>query len=132
MENNLLFVYGILKRGFDADLLKYKAEFKGEAYIEGATLYRIGRGVGLRLGDSNTSAAYGEVFSVPTDRLWQWLDSIESNGLVYTRKVVPVNLFKDADGKGVAQVLDAWVYEHTYPRMVYDRPIEGGVYTYEF
>ena len=126
MNPNVLFVYGILKRGFQLDLEQRGAKFLGEAQLPGAILYRIGHGgVGLRLVEDLNKVAYGEVFEIPhcrPDRYaeWGWLDEIENNGLVYTRKVVPVHFPKsNAD-------LLTWVYEHTYPSARYDRPIESG------
>lgn len=112
MDNTKLFVYGILKKGYELDLANYGAKFLGEAHIEGATLYGIGpyrvgdgliddavqkyHGVGLRLntypwseGDPRNIVAHGELWEVPGS-LWRWLDDIEQNGFCYTRKIVPV------------------------------------------
>lgn len=160
MENNKLFVYGILKRGYELDLTNYGAKFIGEAYIEGATLYGIGprdrwetvrkdgiwqryQGVGLRLntypwseGDPSGVVAHGELWEVPPS-LWRWLDDIEQNGRVYTRKIVPVMLeLKDAPTQGewgavmanakAVTLADAWVYEHCYKDFKYENRIEGG------
>jgi len=131
-----LFVYGILKRNYDLDLRKYNAKFIGKAVLPGAILYGIGplhegpyvggegredfSGVGLRFTEDLTKHAYGEVFEIP-DHLWDWLDSIENNGFSYTRKEVQVEMETWVK-------TEAWVYEHTYPHMVYDSPIESGVF----
>jgi len=145
-----LFVYGILKRNYDLDLRKYDAKFIGKAVLPGAILYGIrplhegpyvggeGRedfsGVGLRFTGDLTKLAYGEVFEIP-DHLWDWLDSIENNGFSYTRKEVQVCISEDLGYEGVAvNMVNAavavwvWVYEHTYPHMVYDSPIQSGVF----
>jgi|SRR6267378_1379330 len=119
-----LFVYGILKRGFVLDLT-HRAEFIGEAVLPGAILYSIGSGVGLRLTEDLNKHAYGEVFKIP-QRLWKWLDGIESNGYNYTRKVVPVDMFEYRDA--AITMMNAWVYEHTAEGMVYNNPIKDGVY----
>lgn len=140
---NKLFVYGILKRGEELDLAEYGATYLGDARIEGATLYGIGRrmyqeshpndgrefhGVGLRLEDPGR-VAYGEIWDIP-DNLWTWLDQIEQNGFCYTRKVVAA--FMDAFPAGAPYDCEAyktvlvWVYEHTYPNYKYDNPIKGG------
>ena len=128
MENNKLFVYGILKKGYELDLATYGVWFIGEARIEGATLYGIHptgqgeySGVGLRLDGLNT--AYGELWEIP-EYLWDWLDMIEQNNRCYTRKMVEVQVM-DKDGAGVTSV-NAWVYEHTYPGFKYEYPIKGG------
>jgi gamma-glutamylcyclotransferase (GGCT)/AIG2-like uncharacterized protein YtfP len=122
MESNLLFVYGILKRGFGADLEEQiDATFISEATIANAQLYGIGGGVGLRF-ETTDSPAIGEVFEIKSDRLWAELDWLESNGFCYTRKVVDVI-------STTLGPLKAWVYEHTFPNMTYDHPLEGNVYT---
>src|SRR5271157_1217215 len=129
MEPNLLFVYGILKRGKSADLTQYGGKFIGVAKLEGAQLYHIGHGVGLRLEPQSNGdyfdlgeivAAHGEVWEIP-DPLWDWLDSIESNGFVYTRKVVTPEVH-DTNGKGGMVLMDAWTYVHTFPGMKYTSP----------
>ena len=141
MDNNKLFVYGILKRGYELDLEGYGAKFISEAYIPGAILYGIGNrwaheghphdgrqwsGVGLALNVGPSSGvAHGELWEIPSN-LWGWLDSIEQNGYCYTRKIVPVHYEID-NGQGEdVLVVNAWVYEYTYPGFNYANPIEGG------
>jgi gamma-glutamylcyclotransferase (GGCT)/AIG2-like uncharacterized protein YtfP len=138
MQNNKLFCYGILKRGYELDLTELGAKFLGEAHIEGATLFGIGRymrrhrgdrefaGVGLKLSrEGEFSTAHGELFEIP-DSLWSYLDDIENNGVYYTRKIVEVQVV-DKDGAGVTPV-DAWVYEHNYNSFIEDQIIKGGVF----
>jgi len=129
MKPNFLFVYGILKRGKSADLSLYGAKFVGEAQLDGAQLYHIGQGVGLRLNQQDNGnyqdlgsivAAHGEVWEIP-DELWNWLDKIERNGFCYTRKIVDVFL----ENVNCDPTLTVWTYEHTYPDFVYDKPVEG-------
>lgn len=132
-----LFVYGILKRGFELDLRDYGCTFVGEAALPGAILYGLGgryeentnpskyHGVGLRFSEDPERVAHGEVFDVP-DFLWHWLDQIENNGFSYTRKVVQAKM-EVAPEDGLHNV-DVWVYEHTFPGMEYVNPIEGGVF----
>lgn len=142
MENNRLFCYGILKRGYELDLTNYgvngsKTKFIGEASIKGATLYGIGHhfgldrdfsGVGLAFKDPD-GVAYGEIFEIPSG-LWNWLDTIEQNGFCYTRKIVqcelvnmPAYAMYDTDAE---RVVNAWVYEYVFPGFDYSHPIEGG------
>jgi len=144
MKPNKLFVYGILKRGYELDLSDHKATFLGDAHIDGAVLYGIGHiwrheshpnegrqyhGVGLKLDVGPLEVAYGELWDIP-NTLWDWLDSIEQNGYVYTRKVVPVKLQEYPAGapydSEVYKTVDAWTYEHCYPDFSYDNKIEGG------
>lgn len=121
---DLLFVYGILKRGFELDL-RGKAQFIDTAELPGAILYRVGSGVGLRFTEDDNRTVYGEVFKIPKG-LWRWLDMIESNGFAYTRRIIDVFVGNPEVPKG--GWIKAWVYEHTYPGMKYDRPIPNGVF----
>lgn len=148
LKNNKLFVYGILKRGYELDLRQYGATFLGEAHINGATLFGIGApyknrkwsGVGLKLDPPNTEhlpmwglgphrVAHGELWEVP-DPLWAWLDGIEQNGFCYTRKITDVSLNEypveaPYDGESYKTV-KAWVYEYSYPGFTYKSPIKEG------
>jgi gamma-glutamylcyclotransferase (GGCT)/AIG2-like uncharacterized protein YtfP len=138
MQPSTLFVYGILKRNFQLDLEQRGAKFLGEAQLPGAILYRIGHGgVGLRLVEDPLKVAYGEVFEIPdgwiehNKTMWNWLDSIENNGLAYTRKVVQVCVtLPEEDGMVGMEMKNVWTYEHTFPGMKYDKPIESGRYEY--
>jgi len=120
MEPNRLFVYGILKRGFELDLGRYGATFIGEAKLPGAQLYGMGVGVGLRMVYDLNQIATGEVWEIPDD-LWTWLDAIERNGINYKRIVEvpwvtakPVHPVFGADDEFVPQLMEAWVYQHIY------------------
>lgn len=121
---NIIFVYGILKRGFDLDLEENGGRFICPATLPGAVLHSIGSGVGLRFSEDPLEVVpWGELFLVPGRNTWRWLDTIESNGFCYTRKVV--NVFPHA----IPQLPPrAWVYEHTFPGFdyTYCPVIEGG------
>lgn len=123
MTDNL-FCYGILKRGFALDLTQHGGKFVSEARIDGARLYAIGGGVGLRFSDCYWHEAHGELFEIDP-ALWKWLDGIESNGFCYTRIQTPVVLL---DGSG--REVTAFVYEHTYPGMEYtdENWIKDGIF----
>jgi gamma-glutamylcyclotransferase (GGCT)/AIG2-like uncharacterized protein YtfP len=124
-QSSKLFVYGILKRGFGADLTYQPGgKFLGRASLIGAQLYHIGSGVGLRFVNDNRVRAWGEVFDIKTEGLWHHLDRMESNGLSYTRKIVNVDL-KSAYSVDAEQTVRAWVYEHTYPGRNYTDAVEG-------
>lgn len=129
MENNKLFCYGILKRGYALDLNNHGAKFLGEAHIEGATLYSIGgRGVGLRL-TGDDSIAHGELWEIPKE-LWKWLDHIEGNGFNYERKIVPVQLQDIPGDMGIngdgVETVHAYVYEHMFKGFTDKDKIKGG------
>jgi gamma-glutamylcyclotransferase (GGCT)/AIG2-like uncharacterized protein YtfP len=143
MKNNFLFTYGILQRGYKLDLTNYGAKFLGEAHIEGAVLYGIGgywqgdgyvndavwkyHGVGLKLDKDPERVAHGELWEIPPS-LWDWLDSIEQNGRVYTRKIVVVQA--DVQDPWSEQIVyepvDAWVYEHNFENFPKEHIIKGG------
>jgi gamma-glutamylcyclotransferase (GGCT)/AIG2-like uncharacterized protein YtfP len=112
VKPDLLFVYGILKRGLELDLEKYGQKFLGVACLPKARLYGIHVGVGLRMTEDETDIAHGELFQITEPKLWHnFLDKIENNGYVYTRRVVTVHV---ADGAGDTSPQQAWTYEHTY------------------
>lgn len=127
-----LAVYGILKKGFALDLNKIpEATFVGPGIINGANLYRIGTGVGLRFVEDPNRVAKVEVYDIKPG-LWSWLDMIEANGMAYTRKVVSTFVDVDHPLEGIQKLaFDTWVYEHSFPGMKYTRLIEDGNYTYE-
>ena len=108
-KRELLFVYGILKRGFELDLSNYGGEFLGEAKLHGANIYSIGDGVGLRLSENSKDIVHGEVFEIPNN-LWKWLDAIENHPYTYKREIVKVIRRID---NGIS-VMRAWVYIHQY------------------
>lgn len=105
---DLLFAYGILKRGHVLDLEDRGCTFVGRSYIPCAVLHNLGGGVGLRL--TGDKAARGEVFRILDPKLWEWLDVIENNGRAYTREIKKV-LVPNVAGQ---EQYDAWVYVHTY------------------
>lgn len=129
---------GYFKRGYELDLTNYGATFIGEAHIEGAVLYGIGEylrrhlqdrqygGVGLRLNEDPGGVAHGELWEIPDEKTWTWLDMIEQNGRVYTRKVVKVQRTDCGEaGEGVVPY-DAWVYEHNFEKFPKENRIVGG------
>jgi gamma-glutamylcyclotransferase (GGCT)/AIG2-like uncharacterized protein YtfP len=125
METNKLFVYGILKKGFELDLEKLGATYISKATLPCAELYRIGSGVGLRKHTDPYRVVHGEVFEIPNQLnvppynshsfvpSWEWLDSIENNGFTYTREIVDVELFEPFVDEHPREDR-AWVYVHTY------------------
>jgi len=118
---NKLFVYGILKRGFQLDLEKKGCKFLGEAVLPGANLYHLGSGVGMKVADDG--GAYGEVFEIPPN-LWPWLDSIEGHPHNYRRVIVEPILCNLGEG---GMNVKTWAYEfphHTGPI------IKSGKYEY--
>lgn len=119
MKPDLLFVYGILKRGYSLDLSKEGGKYLGEAVLKGANLYRIGDGVGLQLADEGK--VHGEVFEIADDWVWRWLDGIEGHPYLYRRELVQVWL------SPVNQEFYAWVYVHQLPEY-FGELIESGKY----
>src|SRR6266550_8441663 len=105
MKPNLLFCYGILKRGFELDLRRYDAKYIDTATVDHAKIYQIGSGVGLTLSENEADVVHGEVFKIPED-LWGWLDRIEGHPFNYKREV------RRAYYSGVFGAEDAWVYIH--------------------
>lgn len=103
-----LFVYGILRRGYAADLSQMGAEFVSEATLKNSQLYWLGNraGVGLRF-EPTKIPAQGEIWQIPDD-LWEYLDLIEGvrNGVYKRLKAFPVL------NNGTA--LETYVYLHTF------------------
>ena len=118
-KTNKLFVYGILKRGFSLDLSREGAKFIGEAILQPANLYSIGAGVGLLL--ENEGKVHGEVFEIPNERMWKWLDRIEGHPHLYQRqRVWPVLTHSNDE-------VEAYVYVYQRPEYL-GRLIESGNY----
>jgi len=118
----LLFVYGILKRGFELDLEREGAKFIGEGVLKNANIYRIGDGVGLLLEDEGK--VYGEIFKIP-NRLWKWLDAIEGHPHTYMRQLVEPILWDEHDASST--YVKAWVYVHQLSHYLGEL-IESGKY----
>lgn len=118
---NKLFVYGILKRGFQLDLRNKECIFLGEAILPSANLYHLGGGVGMKMEEGGR--AFGEVFDIPPD-LWAWLDRIEGHPYNYRRIIVEPILYKLGDG-GIN--VETWAYEFPHPT---GPVIDDGKYKY--
>lgn len=130
MEPNKLFVYGILKTNFSLDLNRShyglpKAKFIGKATLKGATLNRIGSGVGLRL--EGEALVHGEVYEIP-DKMWPFLDQIENHPHTYKREVVKAQLVGLPDYPDGVGEIEAWVYVHQHPKYFMGK-IRSGNYT---
>lgn len=128
-KSDLLFVYGILKRGFALDLTRYGAKFLGEAQIDGVNLYSIGGGVGLRRSENPNDTAYGELFEIP-NKLWSWLDDIEGHPRNYKREIMNVTTEEFDYRLDDLIRTKAWVYIHQYPHEKYGTKykIMDGIY----
>jgi gamma-glutamylcyclotransferase (GGCT)/AIG2-like uncharacterized protein YtfP len=112
-KNNKLAVYGILRKGYALDLEHAGCKFEYEAKMPYIDLYRIQEGVGARVSLERDHQAQIEVFTIPNEHTWSWLDEIETNGVVYTRTEKQVIT---PDGK----VDSVWIYLHTmFPPDVY-------------
>jgi gamma-glutamylcyclotransferase (GGCT)/AIG2-like uncharacterized protein YtfP len=116
-DQDLLFVYGTLMRGFDhpmAKLLSRSAEFCGDAHCQGR-LYLVKHYPGLVLSDDPGDVVFGELYRLRRpEESFATLDDYEGCGPgvaspQYVRQVLPVTL---DDGT----VSDAWTY-------VYNRPV---------
>ena len=121
MNPDKLFVYGILKRGFQLDLEKRGAKFIGKAILLDAALYCLGSGVGMKLEPGKV--AHGEVFKIPKDK-WSWLDSIEGHPYNY-RRVIVEPLLTNLGEAGMT--MKTWAYEFPHPTQSI---IESGNYEY--
>lgn len=109
--NNLVFVYGTLKRGCGNHGCLTDQEFIGRAKIEkGHTLYDCGRGFPFLVSDGGVGCA-GELYRVTDDAL-RVLDRLEGHPAFYERK--KRNIIKE-NGKR----LKAWVY--IFPQKPSDR-----------
>ena len=118
-KTNKLFVYGILKKGFSLDLSREGAKFIGEAILQPANIYSIGAGVGLLLEEEGK--VHGEVFEIPNERMWKWLDQIEGHPHLYQRQIVWPVLTHSNDE------VEAYVYVYQRPEYL-GRLIESGNY----
>lgn len=117
-----IFVYGTLKRGFGNNRLLRDATYLGKA-VTVNPFAMVGGGVPFVWPDANGKLVQGELYDIgepesnrfAKDRLRR-LDSLESNGHVYERKVHSVRMLTDAKGimplpRDSGNVHEAWIYE---------------------
>ncbi len=117
-----IFVYGTLKRGFGNNRLLTEAKYLGKA-VTVKPFVMVGWGVPFVWPDENGKPIHGEVFDIgdpksnrfAKERLAR-LDSLESNGSVYERKVHTVRMIENAQGirplpRDAGEEHEAWIYE---------------------
>ncbi|WP_457636233.1 gamma-glutamylcyclotransferase family protein [Persephonella sp.] len=78
---DLVFVYGTLKRGRDLHHYLQKSRFLGEGFIEGYEMYLVSWYPTVVKGSGKV---YGEVYSVDLETL-KVLDRVEDEGRLYKR-----------------------------------------------
>jgi gamma-glutamylcyclotransferase (GGCT)/AIG2-like uncharacterized protein YtfP len=101
--NNLVFVYGTLKKGEGNSYILKEAEFLGEAcLVDKMQMKQLGFPAVF---DGNKSGiVMGHLFKVDSEETWKRLDRLENNGVMYERQLRPVNV---ADA---TVDTEAWVY----------------------
>jgi len=114
-EWHYLFTYGSLKRGFcRSNILKY-AELVGSGFTmdDEYVMYRtLNRSNGFPIIFPHTGeqrgVIHGELYRVPTE-LFTYLDMMESNGTLYHRTEIPLNV-RVYGQKDVWEQCNAWCY----------------------
>lgn len=92
MKNNLLFVYGTLRKGHGNHyLLEDCKQVSALASIR-ADLYLSGRLPMIFEGDGKT---YGEVYEIPDEATWRRLDGLEGHPTWYERREVDAEILPD-------------------------------------
>ena len=106
--NNLIFVYGTLKKGFHNHHLLEQSEFVGSGWtVEKYALYHDG--IPYVVKDEAISRIQGEVYSVDDDTL-EVLDRFENHSEWYCREQVEVTMDL------VDDLLVAWLYFNPDPK----------------
>lgn len=94
-KKHRVFVYGTLKRGIHNHRLLETSDFIGEAYtVDTFRMYQTGFPVLFLSDDPNARSVFGEVYDVNDETLAR-LDQLESEGRMYDRKKVNVQLIAD-------------------------------------
>ena len=100
MENNYLFVYGTLKRGFGNNYILRNSEFIGSAVSEDKfVVYDCG--FPCAYPDYNGKKIKGEIYKL-TEEDFIFTDRLESNGYLYNREVQEFITKKG--------LIKAWIY----------------------
>jgi gamma-glutamylaminecyclotransferase len=100
MENNYLFVYGTLKRGFNNHSLINHCEFIG-SFISEDKFDVSGFGFPCAYPNEKGKLLKGEIYKI-SDRDFISVDALESNGSLYQREL---RKFKKNN-----KVIEAWIY----------------------
>lgn len=103
--NNLVFVYGTLKKGEGNSYILKEAEFLGEAtLLDQMQMKELGFPAVF---DGNKSGyVKGHLFKVDSEDTWKKLDRLENNGVMYERQLRHVQLDEEGSDAGTK----AWVY----------------------
>jgi len=118
MRNQFVFVYGSLKHGFPLAGNLAGCTWVGNGKLEGASLLSLGAYPALIFNRCATGVQ-GEIYLLPADReeeMLEWLDAIESEGILYKRVQVDVEL--------LTEPLRCWVY--VYMPMINQEFVENG------
>ncbi|MCL2354487.1 MAG: gamma-glutamylcyclotransferase, partial [Oscillospiraceae bacterium] len=86
-----VFVYGSLKKGYWNDHHLEGANFYGQGMLQGYSLYHVSTFPGMVKSEDEAETVYGEVYEVDEEILRN-LDILESEGVMYKRCEVPINL----------------------------------------
>lgn len=96
-----VFVYGTLMKGHGNHILLENDKFLGNAVLKDYGLYNVSSFPGIIKQDG--AAVKGEVYSISESTLKR-LDTLESEGSLYIRNLVPVTL------ESANQIINAYVY----------------------
>ncbi len=109
----LLAVYGTLKKGHCNQGFMRTSTFMGAGQTQDSYwMPHNGAGAPVVTRDINLKPVRVEVYEVPLEVLEGPLDAIESNGRVYTREIIPINM---DDGSK----LDCYLYLHNSPSVIW-------------
>jgi gamma-glutamylcyclotransferase (GGCT)/AIG2-like uncharacterized protein YtfP len=128
VKPGLLFVYGSLKRGMEADLTNLGGRYVGEGYANECKMFRLAPHGYAALVECPREAGkivYGDIFSIKNQKVWDGLDRYETKA--YMRKIMPITLVDQGED---SPAVDAWVY--VYADVIQSKDIEifSGRYEY--
>lgn len=119
-KNDLLFVYGTLRKGESADASRHDVTFVCEDKVNGM-MYQLGwfPGVNMLRDDFNPAlpVVYGDVFRIDDDHVVEALDVYEGHPTFFNRRMTTT-----------ASGLSVWCYEYPH-EMLNHVPIEAGDWT---
>jgi len=107
-----VFVYGSLLSGFGNHSRLETSKYVGNGWLNHAAMYDLGAFPAVHHGKEHQGGVVGEVYEVDDLTLGS-LDALEGHPNFYRRKLLPIEMATDTDGK-FTEPFECWVYCFSY------------------